>query len=106
MVMPHALLAVVALLAGEAPCPEGKPLAPPDTRPAFGPDVVVGTPVVWARAEALAWWVQGAKLPALATAGPPGGPARVVVGDQSVNGDVRGGARFEGGFWLGPDLCD
>src|SRR5262249_51881102 len=75
-------------------------------------------PAVWARAEALMWWVKGAKPPVLVTESPAGtalsragvlGAApgtHAILGDVMVNGDVRWGGRFEAGTWLEPKWCD
>lgn len=65
----------------------------------------------WAEAGFVLGWIQGARLPALATvsaagtsvtsAGVLGTPGTsVVIGDNRVNGDMRPGGQFSLGTWL------
>jgi hypothetical protein len=63
----------------------------------------------WVDAEYLLWWTKGMQLPALATIGstndmPPGAfgqPSTVeVLGDRTVDTNVRSGARFTAGLWI------
>jgi hypothetical protein len=63
--------------------------------------------------DALGWFVQADKLPALVTTSPAGTPQEiagvlglpttsVLFGNQSVNGGMRPGGRVQGGVWLDP----
>ena len=63
--------------------------------------------------DALGFWVQGDKLPPLVTTSPVGtaqGVAGVLgqptttilYGDQTVNSNIRPGARIQGGVWFDP----
>ena len=64
----------------------------------------------WVRAEYLAWATSGMYIPPLATTGPnatnpgilgePG--TQILYGDQTINNDVRSGARISFGRWLDP----
>jgi hypothetical protein len=70
----------------------------------------------WARADILWWSVEGASLPPLITTSPSGvgipsdragvlgeeGTA-IVFGDETVNNELRWGARFGLGAWLDPE---
>src|SRR5262245_56920200 len=115
---PTLLLALVALFPGQSPPAGGggpvvlpvqyyeapRPVAPqtPQPPPLPGPVDVNDPgelPTVWARTEALAWWVQGAKPPVLVTESPAGTPrasagvpgsvgTRGILGDVMVNGDA------------------
>jgi Putative beta barrel porin-7 (BBP7) len=68
----------------------------------------------WVRAEYLQWWLQGAHLPPLVTASPPGTPVAaagtlgspgttVLFGDSDVLNDTRPGGRWQIGTWLDCD---
>jgi hypothetical protein len=58
----------------------------------------------WVSADYFAGWIRGVKTPPLLTAMPgPGGPSLVLFGNDNLNGDVRSGFQFRGGFWL--DSC-
>src|SRR6185436_10828895 len=63
--------------------------------------------------DALGFWVQGDKLPPLVTTSPIGTAqdaagvlgqpnTTILYGDQTVNGNIRPGARIQGGVWLDP----
>src|SRR5690349_12812832 len=115
--MTAALAVLLALLPAAPPAPDaaaapmplvlGLPLPPPPP--------VETDPPFWARAEALAWWLQGAHVPVLATSSPAGTSqanagvpftrgVRPVLGNERVNNGARFGGRFEVGTWLGPDF--
>jgi Putative beta barrel porin-7 (BBP7) len=66
---------------------------------------------IWADVDYLLWWVKGDRLPPLVTTGPEGSPrsqagvlgapgTAVLFGGDTVNGDLRSGARITAGFWL------
>jgi hypothetical protein len=97
------------------------PPPPPPSAPVIPAAAVAADdgalPTWWARAEALTWWVQGARVPVLVTESPAGTPlaragvpgsfgTSAILGDRTVNDGARFGGRFEAGTWLGPDWCD
>ncbi len=66
----------------------------------------------WVRADALLWWTNGGNIPPLLTSSPVdtlqdqagvlGQPGTVVLlGNQELNNDFRGGGRISFGTWLG-----
>ncbi|MCC6123535.1 MAG: BBP7 family outer membrane beta-barrel protein [Pirellulales bacterium] len=64
----------------------------------------------WLRADALVWWTNGTRLPALATSNSSGNPpilgqpgTQVVFGNETYLNDGRGGVRMTLGGWL--DRC-
>jgi hypothetical protein len=84
------------------------PSYPPVAGPVlFGPDVTA-LPRIWFRAEALFWWTKSSPVPVpIVTQGNPadaipgalGQPGTsVLIGDENINFDGRGGGRFGLGF--------
>lgn len=71
---------------------------------------------VWARAEYIFWWVQGANLPPLVTTSPPGTPqgqagvlgdnfsptetSSILYGGARQGAAPRSGGRIQAGYWL------
>jgi hypothetical protein len=66
---------------------------------------------LWIRIDYLAAWLSGARVPPLATASPPGTPrsaagvlgapgTSVLVGNETVNDELRSGVRVRLGGWL------
>jgi hypothetical protein len=116
------LLLATRGLAGEPPVPlplppgagaTSEPAAPAESPLQDWCDQPVGhCGQVWARAEALLWWMKGASLPPLFTTSPAGTPpgfagvlgapgTAILFGDSSVNGDARVGGRWSAGYWFG-----
>jgi Putative beta barrel porin-7 (BBP7) len=69
----------------------------------------------WFRAEALLWWTNGGNIPPLLTSSPVGTSSQqagvlgqpgtvVLLGNQELNNDFRGGGRISFGTWL--DDCE
>ena len=70
---------------------------------------------VWVRADALLWWSNGGHIPPLLTTSPVGTSqtqagvlgqpgTEILLGNQEVNNEFRGGGRISFGTWLGE--CD
>jgi hypothetical protein len=70
---------------------------------------------VWVRADGLLWWTNGGKIPPLLTTSPIGTLPQqagvlgqpgttVLLGNQELNDDFRGGGRISFGTWL--DDCE
>jgi hypothetical protein len=87
--------------------------APPMLPVAGGPlSAEVENPVtLWARSEALGWWIQGNRVPPLLSASPAGTPldqagiltspgTQTVFGDSNAAGGVRSGGRYTLGIWV------
>jgi hypothetical protein len=90
--------------------PACSPLALPCDQPAG----CCACPHVWGRVEYLLGWVQGARVPPLVTASPPGTSVanagvlgapgtQVLFGGSRLDSDVRSGVRADVGTWLGCD---
>lgn len=69
---------------------------------------------IWARGEAILWWMEGQSVPPLVTTSPAGTPiaqagvlgtpgTQVLFGGSNLNDDMRVGGRFQVGAWL--DEC-
>ena len=99
-----------------APAPQGAPAAPmmiadgPASWSGFACQPR-GGPLAraWVSGEYLLWWIKGAGAPPLVTANPAGTPrdlagvlpgATVLYPGNSLDSNVRSGARFTGGFWF------
>lgn len=99
-----------------------KPSLPDEAEPPVVPPPVLPAPLTppswegsngWASADALIWWIQGARLPALVTTSPAGTPAaragvpgngtEALFGLQNVNTRVSGGGALWLGRWLDPE---
>jgi hypothetical protein len=94
------------------PLPSAVP--PPQLPPAVPPPSYEGQS--WVAADALLWFLQGARVPALLTTSPPGTPAgvaglpgpkttTVLFGWRDVNTEGRLGGLLRAGTWLDQNHC-
>jgi hypothetical protein len=102
------------------PTPEGAAPGNPECGEGDDCGEVCGVPACsppgkyWLRADYLAWWTNGTRLPPLVTTSPTGTPVNqagvlgapgttVLFGDATVGDDMRSGYRTTLGFWI--DCC-
>jgi hypothetical protein len=87
-----------------APCPTcgpGDPNWAPLPGGSFVADGGPGGSTLYGSAEYLLWWTRGANLPPLLTATTPAG-SMVLVGNETVDDELRSGGRFTVGGWFTP----